>query len=202
MVWNDELKREIPEGWKVGNLYNIANFINGLACQKHRPGNDDAGLPVIKIKEMHEGINNDTERVSSDIPARNKIEEGDILFSWSASLEVMYWANEDSGLNQHIFKVIPRYADTSEFVYQCLSLYVQVFVKIAESRKTTMGHITTDHLNQSLVVLPPVELMVEFQNKTDALRSESLRLNKETTELVSLRDWLLPMLMNGQVKVG
>lgn len=201
MVWNDELKREIPEGWEVGSLYRIANFINGLACQKHRPKLGDEGLPVIKIKEMHDGISPETERVSSDIPDKNKISAGDILFSWSASLEVMYWAGEPAGLNQHIFKVAPLDAGSSEFVYQCLKSYVQVFVKMAEARKTTMGHITTDHLNQSLIIIPPVDLMVQFQNKIAGTRSEYLRLNEENDALAHLRDWLLPMLMNGQAKV-
>lgn len=56
MVWNEQLKREIPKGWEVGNLYSIADFINGLACQKFRPKGGEKAIPVIKIKEMHEGI--------------------------------------------------------------------------------------------------------------------------------------------------
>lgn len=63
MVWNEELKREIPKGWRVGNLYDIAEFINGLACQKYRPINHDKKIPVIKIKEMHDGITENTEYV-------------------------------------------------------------------------------------------------------------------------------------------
>ena len=50
MVWNEELKREIPKGWKVGNLYDIAKYQNGLACQKFRPQKGEAALPVVKIK--------------------------------------------------------------------------------------------------------------------------------------------------------
>ena len=56
MEWNDQLKREIPKGWDIGNLYAIADPINGLACQKHRPKENEKALPVVKIKEMHEGI--------------------------------------------------------------------------------------------------------------------------------------------------
>ena len=145
MIWNDQLKREIPKGWEVGNLCDIANFTNGLACQKYRPKDGESSLPVIKIKEMHEGITNDTERVSANIPTKNKISDGDILFSWSATLEVMYWFGGDGGLNQHIFKVLPAAYFTKEYVFHQLSAYVINFVKMAEARKTTMGHITTDH---------------------------------------------------------
>ena len=67
MYFNDQLKREIPKGWLVGNLYEIADYINGLACQKYRPEDGEEGLPVIKIKEMHDGITDDTEFVSKNI---------------------------------------------------------------------------------------------------------------------------------------
>ena len=73
MVWNPQLKREIPKGWEVGNLYSIADFVNGLACQKYRPKDGDPELPVIKIKEMHDGITADTEKVSAYIPEKNKV---------------------------------------------------------------------------------------------------------------------------------
>lgn len=97
-----------PSDWKTGNLYDIANFINGLACQKYRPNENESSLPVIKIREMHEGISVDSERVKADLPQNNIVNTGDILFSWSASLEVQRWAGTTGGLNQHIFKVIPN----------------------------------------------------------------------------------------------
>lgn len=81
MVWNEVLKRKIPEGWEVGNLYEIADYINGLACQNYRPQDEEIFLPVIKIKEMHEGITSDTEKVSATIPEKYIIFDGDILFS-------------------------------------------------------------------------------------------------------------------------
>ena len=67
-----------PCGWKFGNLYDISEFINGLACQKYRPMEDEASLPVIKIKEMHDGISSDTERVKATIPEKNIVNTGDI----------------------------------------------------------------------------------------------------------------------------
>lgn len=91
MVWNDKLKREIPKGWHCGTLLDIAEYTNGLACQKYRP-TDENKLPVIKIKEMHDGLSVDTEWVKADIPDDVKVFDGDVLFSWSASLEVMLWA--------------------------------------------------------------------------------------------------------------
>lgn len=201
MEWNEQLKREIPKGWDIGNLYAIADPINGLACQKHRPKENEKALPVVKIKEMHEGITEETELVSGNIPEKHKIFDGDILFSWSATLEVMYWFGGNAGLNQHIFKVLPINGFAKEYVYHQFSAYVINFVKMAEARKTTMGHITTDHLEQSRIVLPPAKIVQAFSEIVAPIHEKIGQCQKENRELIKLRDWLLPMLMNGQASV-
>ena len=201
MVWNEVLKRKIPEGWEVGNLYEIADYINGLACQKYRPQDEEIFLPVIKIKEMHEGITSDTEKVSATIPEKYIIFDGDILFSWSATLEVMIWTGGKGGLNQHIFKIVPKSYFTKEYVFQQLSSYIVNFQKMAEARKTTMGHITSDHINQSRIVIPPKEVINAFSEKTLPIFNYQLTIQKEIQKLTKLRDRLLPLLMNGQVEV-
>ena len=198
MVWNEELKKEIPEGWKVGNLYDIAEFINGLACQKYRPINENRKIPVIKIKEMHEGISDNTEYVREDIPAKNIVNDGDILFSWSATLETIIWTGGKGGLNQHIFKIIPKeYA--KYYVYMQLSAYIINFVHMAEARKTTMGHITTDHLKQSRIALPPKKITDMYDEKVQGTFNKIICNSRQDRELILLRDFLLPLLMNGQV---
>ena len=201
MAYNAELKREIPAAWEVGNLYEIADYINGLACQNFRPKKDEESLPVIKIREMNEGITKDTEQVSINIPEKYKINNGDILFSWSATLEVMIWNGGKGGLNQHIFKVIPKNYFSREYVYQQLDRYIVNFQKQAEARKTTMGHITSEHINQSRVVLPPEEIIWAFTQKIKTLSKMQSNLKTENLRLAIMRDRLLPLLMNGQVEI-
>ena len=202
VAYNAELKREIPAGWEVGNLYEIADYINGLACQNFRPKENEQSLPVIKIREMNEGITKDTEQVSINIPEKYKINNGDILFSWSATLEVMVWNSGKGGLNQHIFKVVPKNYFSNEYVYQQLDRYIVNFQKQAEARKTTMGHITSEHINQSRVVLPPKEIVQAFTQKVKALSKMQSNLKTENLRLAIMRDRLLPLLMNGQVTVS
>ena len=201
MVYSNELKREIPFDWEIGNLYTIADYYNGLACQKFRPIDNEQSLPVVKIGEMHNGINVDTELVKANIPAKNIIDSGDILFSWSATLEVMLWTGNKAGLNQHIFKVVPKSFYSKEYVYQQLSSYVINFVRIAEARKTTMGHITTDHLKQSKITLPPKEIIEKYSHSIEFVYKKMIECKKENLYLIKLRDFLLPMLMNGQVTI-
>lgn len=189
----------IPMGWAIGSLNDIAKYINGLACQRYRPIDENNKLPVIKITEMHEGFTDKTEFVTSDIDEKHIINDGDILFSWSATLEAMIWTGGTGGLNQHIFKVVPK--DYGKYyVYMMLSSYIINFVRMAESRKTTMGHITKDHLLQSKIVLPPKELTYKFDRTVYNLFEKYIYNNIENRELNSLKDYLLPLLMSGQVR--
>lgn len=201
MVWNEQLKQEIPVGWKVDNLYKIADFINGIACQKYRPLDNKHKLPVIKITEMHDGFTSKTEFVRDSISKDHIINNGDILFSWSASLETMIWNYGKGGLNQHIFKVIPKNGFSLHYVYQTLSSYIVNFKRMAEARKTTMGHITQDHLKQSRIVIPPQDLINKFENIVKKIYVEITTVDEESQQLKYLRDFLLPMLMNGQVSI-
>jgi type I restriction enzyme, S subunit len=200
MVWNEELGREIPKGWRVGSLLDIAKFTNGVPCQKYRPvGNDK--IPVIKIKEIRKGIGNESEYVRPDIPASALVHDGDLLFSWSASLEVQIWAGGTGALNQHIFKVTSDAYCRSFILFQLLGYLLQ-FRMLADNRKTTMGHITQDHLEQSRVVIPPKPIVDMLDTIIAPFFDELVLLRRESLELARLRDFLLPLLMNGQVKVS
>lgn len=199
MVWSKELMREVPEEWNVGSLLDIAEYTNGIACQKYRPISSDS-LRVIKIREMREGFTNNSEFVRSDIPKKVIVENGDVLFSWSASLEVIIWTGGKGALNQHIFKVTSKDLPSYFFYFQ-LKDYVSHFRMMAENRKTTMGHITQDHLQQSRIVIPPKTLVHTLNEKVNPMLDLIVQKKIENQRLTELRDWLLPMLMNGQVKI-
>ena len=195
MVYDEVLKREIPEGWKQSTLWDIANYYNGLAMQKYRSTGDDY-LPVIKIREMNNGISPDTEKASIDIPKAAIVDDGDLLFSWSATLDVKIWSQGKGALNQHIFKVTSDDYPQSFYYFELMN-YLSHFKMMADLRKTTMGHITLEHLKQANIVLPPIELIEKLDEKLKPIFEHILVLKKESNSLVKLRDWLLPMLMNG-----
>lgn len=201
MVWNVELKREIPEGWEVKTLLDIATFTNGLACQKFRPKNNEDSYRVIKIREMGTGFTENSEFVSVSIPEKVVIHNGDILFSWSATLDVKIWTGGTGALNQHIFKITSKKYPKSYYYFELLN-YLEHFKMMAELRKTTMGHITQDHLRESRIVIPSIDLINKLDDIIKPILEKKVKLDEENQELASLRDWLLPMLMNGQVSVG
>ena len=199
MIYNKELKREIPIGWEVKSLYEIADYTNGLACQNYRPV-DENFYNVIKIKEMHEGFSTDTEQTRIDIPEKYIVENGDILFSWSATLEIQQWVGGKGVLNQHIFKVTSEKYPKS-FYYFMIKDYIRIFKRIAETRKTTMGHITIEHLKQAKVVVPPIDLVIKLDKKIRFIFNLIQNNREECQNLTKLREFLLPVLMNGQVSI-
>ena len=111
------------------------------------------------------------------------------FFSWLESLQI----NE---LEQVIPKNIGR-----EYVYVQLSIYIINFVMMAESRKTTMGHITTDHLKQSRIAIPPSDIVKEFCQLTKAIFEKQTQTSEETNNLLTLREFLLPILVSGQLDI-
>ena len=199
MTYDKKLKRNIPDGWEDDSLWNIADYFNGLAMQKYRPTNDNY-LRVIKIKEMNEGFSANTELARADIPSEAIVEDGDVLFSWSATLDVRIWSKGRGALNQHIFKVTSKKYPKSFYYFELLN-YLDHFKMMAEKRKTTMGHITQDHLKQSRIVTPPIDLLEKLENRLLPVFEQHMIIEKQNQYLATLRDWLLPMLMNGQVSV-
>lgn len=71
-----------------------------------------------------------------------------------------------------------------------------------EIEKTTMGHITKEHLQQSRISIPPIELIQKLDQKISIFLNKQVILEQENQQLAELRDWLLPMLMNGQARVA
>lgn len=199
-----EIMKRIFDNW-VNNLDNyeesslskIANYINGLAMQKYRAKNE-IGLPVIKIKEMNEGITDNTERCSSNIKEDYIIEDGDILFAWSGTLCMTIWAQGKSGLNQHIFKVqstkFPKW-----FYYLWTEYYLGKFVEIAAGKATTMGHIKRKELDTAKVKIPIKKEMDKMDRIMQPMLDKYInnKINNET--LKQVRDTLLPKLMNGEI---
>jgi type I restriction enzyme S subunit len=201
MVYNETLKRKIPEGWGDGCLLDVADFTNGVACQKYRPEENEARYKVIKIREMGSGFTDKSEMISQKIPEKVVVRDGDVLFSWSASLDVKLWSGGIGGLNQHIFKVTSKGYPRTFYYFETLR-YLQHFKMMAELRKTTMGHITQDHLEQSRISIPPDTLVKSLHEIVDPMLNRVVKSEEENLKLAPLRDWLLPMLMNGQVTVN
>ncbi len=190
---------EIPEGWKAHGLDEVATFLNGLALQKYPPGEDDS-LPVIKIAQLRAGSTTGSDRASSHLNPDYVVNDGDILFSWSGSLECALWAGGRGALNQHLFKVtsknVPRW-----FVYFAVHHHLTDFRRIAAGKATTMGHIQRHHLTDAKIATPPADVLAAADKYISPMFESLWKRMVESRTLATLRDTLLPKLISGELRV-
>lgn len=192
---------ELPVGWSKGSLLDIADYLNGLAMQKFRPNVHEVGLPVLKIKELRQGMcDNDSEQCSPTIQKDYIVHDGDVVFSWSGSLLVDLWCGGVCGLNQHLFKVTSK-KYSKWFYYFWTKYHLGRFIAIAAAKATTMGHIKREDLSNAEVIIPSKDDFKKFDNILSPLLNLMIKNRIENRRLSALRDTLLPKLMSGELDV-
>ena len=189
----------VPKGWRVQSLDTIATFLNGLALQKFPPkGKDD--LPVIKIAQLRKGDTVGADKASRGIKPEYIVKNGDVLFSWSGSLEVEIWCGGEGALNQHLFKV------TSEsfpkwFYFFWTRHHLADFRQTAASKATTMGHIQRGHLTAAKVCVPTTAVLEAATAVLGPIVEMLIGHSLQAQTLATLRDTLLPRLISGQLRL-
>ena len=192
----------MPADWKKDSLSNIAKYTNGLAMQNYRPVAGDIGLPVLKIKELRQGMcDTDSDLCSSEIDKEFIIHDGDVIFSWSGSLLVDLWCGGICGLNQHLFKVTSDIYD-KWFYYSWTQHHLVQFQTIASAKATTMGHIKRGDLEKATVVIPSQEDYQSIGNLLKPIYDTIISNKVENKRLAEIRDALLPKLMSGEIDVS
>jgi len=190
---------DIPRGWEVRGLDDIARFLNGLALQKFPP-KDGRSLPVIKIAQLRARNTDGADKASADLEADYIVEDGDVLFSWSGSLECVLWPGGRGALNQHLFKVTsPQFPKWLYYLW--ISQHLPDFRHIAAAKATTMGHIQRHHLSEAKVVLPQPALLDAADRRIGPLVDAIVKIRIESRTLASVRDVLLPKLISGEIRV-
>lgn len=197
MVWKSELKREIPDGWEVGELKDIANITMGQSPpgeSYNQKGNGmvffqgctDFGsrFPVIREYTTH--------------PTRYA-KANDILLSVRAPVGTLNIANADCCIGRGLAALNSK-NNCISYLYGVMKGFKQIFDR-RNVDGTTFGSITKDDLYSLKVVKPSLLVLGKFQSIIDPAFEKQNLIEFENQSLSSLRDWLLPMLMNGQVKV-
>ena len=170
----------IPKGWEGKSLSEIADFMNGAACQKYPAKPDEPSLPVLKIRELRKGnFDAQSDRASLDIPGKYIVKNGDVIFSWSGSLFVEIWTGGEGFLNQHLFKVTSE-AYPKWFYFYWIKHHLSEFQSIAAGKATTMGHIKRNHLEEAKVVIPQANIF-KYSNRFFS----SLLLKQQTNSVMN-----------------
>ncbi|MBQ6133658.1 MAG: restriction endonuclease subunit S [Lachnospiraceae bacterium] len=193
-----EIVDGVPKGWTVKSMEDIADYLNGYAFKPSDWG--EVGKPIIKIKELNDGITTDTPRnTGDDIPEKYRVFPGDIVFSWSATLTAKIWDAEEGLLNQHLFKVTPYDGFCREYVLQSILKTLDEFRNLTTG--STMKHIQRGKLKQVFVKVPSPKIMDEYKKYADTIRQQILVLGHKIILLQEARDRLLPKLMNGEMEI-
>ena len=196
MVYNQELKREIPEGWGVENLFNVAEVQYGYPFSTDYFNSTGEGVPVIRIRDI---LGNDTTNYSTEeVEDKYKINVGDVLIGMDGNFHMNYWIKDYCYLNQRVVKV-----NSDKLPNMVLKYQIEPFIKLREKSvsRTTVGHLSDKDLKAINVILPKDKYLSSIFEKFESILENIIINQQQNQELTQLRDWLLPMLMNGQVKV-
>lgn len=206
MVYNEELKREIPEGWKVKKINNVIEVKDGT---HDSPKPVSSGHHLITSKNLKvEGLDFDSANLISEedyqnINKRSKVDTGDVLFSMIGSIGVIYKVDEEN--IDFAIKNVALYK-TSQDV--SLKNYIYMYLRSYDMQRY-MGNVVSGSIQKfiGLGALRNMPLLIDdttinnYKNATQHIFGKLTLIKLENQKLVELRDWLLPMLMNGQVTV-
>ena len=210
MVWNEELKREIPEGWKVKRIKDCVKHINTGLNPRDNFVLGQGDIKYVTVKNL---MSNGTldfascdtidSRAKKIIHKRSDVAKGDILFASIAPLGRCFIVQEEPekwDINESVFSIRPNIDMVSkEYLY--LFFISQAFVRLAEFSSTgsVFYGIRISTLENMQIIIPDEDTMQKFTNYTSDILYKKYLNFIGNHELASLRDFLLPLLMNGQV---
>lgn len=197
MVWNDQLKRKIPKGWSAGQLSDIANITMGQSPSGDTYNENGSGT-IFYQGCTDFGTRFPVPRVYTSAPTRFA-KAGDILMSVRAPVGTLNIAMEDCCIGRGLAALNSKFGSQLHLLYT-LSGFKQLF-DVMDGNGTTFGSITKDTLFEMKVVIPRRDQIKSFEEMVQPIEQKIRVAEQENRELTKLRDWLLPMLMNGQATV-
>ena len=165
MTDNQTIK--LPNNWTWKTLGDVANYLNGRAF---KPSDwNDKGLPIVRIQNLNKD-KSEYNFTEESFDNRFFIQNGDLLFAWSASLGAYIWNGGDAWLNQHIFKVVPY--DNIYKIYLFYSLTTFVNQLYAKSHGSGMVHVTKKVFEDTPILVPPLPEQQKIVQKIESLFTE------------------------------
>lgn len=208
MVWNDQLKRAIPKGWDVGGLCDLGAITSGGT-----PSTDNSayyaenGIAWITPNDLSGNENllyfSHGERDITEEGLKNSsavlMPPGTVLFSSRAPIGYIAIAENEVCSNQGFKSIVPNKAYGTYFVYYTVKRNTPAIAQ--QGVGTTFKEVSRDTMERFQIVLPPTKVAERFEKLLETSFEERRVLEHENRELQKLRDWLLPLLMNGQATV-
>lgn len=198
MVWNEKLKREIPQGWSNGVLSDVANITMGQSPDGSSYNEDGEGI-IFYQGSTDFGLRFPDIRQYTTSPSRYA-NKGDILMSVRAPVGALNIANNDCCIGRGLSALSSKIGSMTHLYY--LMNDFRLKFEGMNSAGTTFGSITKDELFSLPVVIPTKSVISEFEQVCEPIFDKQMIIGEEINALTKQRDELLPLLMNGQATVN
>ena len=198
MTYNENLKRYIPEGWNDGIFADIANITMGQSPNSSSYNETGEG-EVFYQGSTDFGIRFPSVRMYTTSPTR-LAKQGDVLMSVRAPVGAVNIANTDCCIGRGLSAINSKIRSITYTYY--VVHYLKVRFDNLNSAGTTFGSITKDDLFNLPVIIPPSEIVEQFEKVCNPIFDKQMKIGFEIESLSKQRDELLPLLMNGQVSVN
>lgn len=211
MIFNYELKREIPEGWQVKTIGDYCKSTGGYAFKS--TWWSEKGEPVVKIKDIQEDYTINTSTITYADLSNKVVDEkfrckpGDVLIAMTGATVGKYgivpFTDKPLYVNQRVGYFNLGNNPTSKLPFLINSLNQKYFREVIFilASGAAQPNISNEQINNIKLIKPPETLIKEYNDNMKPYYDKILNNQKENQKLEKLRDWLLPMLMNGQVTV-
>ena len=210
MVYNEELKKEIPEGWNVKSIKDCIEHINTGLNPRDNFVLGNGNIKYITVKNLtkegiinYDGCDVIDEKAKEIVHNRSEVDVGDILFASIAPLGRCFMVQEypsEWDINESVFCIRPNHnVISTEYLY--LYFTSESFIKQAENSSTgsIFSGIRINTLESIKLLVPNKNVKELFSHSIKNIFLKKYKIAKENEELTKLRDELLPLLMNGQV---
>lgn len=204
MVYNATLKREIPEGWEAGNILKIASLLGGGTPSKKENAYWSGDIPFFTPSDADDNIfklqtaDNITE-VGLKNCSSKLFEKGTIFITARGSVGKIAIVAINMAMNQSCYALKPNKNVNYAYLYYCTQ-HLTHYLKV-KSSGSVFNSIVSNDINLTPIAIPPINLIEQFGKTAIPMFEKILTNTKQNQQLAQLRDWLLPMLMNGQVKI-
>jgi len=200
MVWNEKLKREIPQGWDIFPLFDAISVQYGFPFATEQFTDEITNIPIVRIRDILEGTTSAYSFENTD--EKYCLNEGDVLVGMDGNFHMNFWHNNIAYLNQRCVRMRP-YRDSS---ISSIQIYynIQPYIKAKEqnAKGSTVGHLSDKDLKGLYLIKPAISLSFNPRKVFDELLALIIENKQQILSLTKQRGELLPLLMNGQVSVN
>ena len=200
MVWNEEVKREIPDGWKVKKVEETCTTLLGGTPNTKKEDFWNGNIPWLSSGELESSLVLQSEKKITELGKENSATafapKGSVLLSITRYIRPAI-LGIDACFNQSVVAIIPNEQYHTAFLYPFLLSQVDRYMSLRTGAQ--QPHINKEIIDKTHIICVPDKVLKKYYEATEIIYDIWLNLEKENDELTSLRNFLLPLLMNGQV---